>query len=506
MATESSRIIFNIEHAPSPKSFMVTIPMNMYRIKTYAFEPGLDFFQRSVLKLKANPRVTNTKIAECLGLDEELVDQIVRVLQYNNYVDSNGFLTQKGIETKKNIDGLAINTQEEQLGYVFQYIDRDDYYPYYIKDLGEAPNMENDTDIIIGTKGDGRDNVRTPFPIDSMEKARRVLPFPNENVIIDLIMKSCHKDDIFEKKSARQMVESLSLSYFHETPEPIPVLFCTYIYLPKRDEDNLYEPEWQILDPFGHDDSSQLKFYIESLNDPILNKEIDRKFHDAETLARKNFGDYNAFLTNELQKMKENDFGIEFRALDRNLQQYLDSAIKNMFLFRQYNYHDFDSGDMFIISTQRALETLFRLDSERRPDVYEEMKDEFSTPEGGNREEYYRRRRSFLNDLIRNRLISITDPGRLIGLSKKVEPNRANSLKQYIYSLILTYNYDNHSPLFKLIDGRIEKLFDIAQLRNTKGHGQTENEGTVQMVTKEVAEDTYTFLQDFINTYMHIAL
>lgn len=101
MATESSRIIFNIEHAPSPKSFMVTIPMNMYRIKTYAFEPGLDFFQRSVLKLKANPRVTNTKIAECLGLDEELVDQIVRVLQYNNYVDSNGFLTQKGIETKK---------------------------------------------------------------------------------------------------------------------------------------------------------------------------------------------------------------------------------------------------------------------------------------------------------------------------------------------------------------------------------------------------------------------
>ena len=111
-----------------------------------------------------------------------------------------------------------------------------------------------------------------------------------------------------------------------------------------------------------------------------------------------------------------------------------------------------------------------------------------------------------MKELTRNKLITMTDPERLIRLSKKVEPSRANSLKQYIYNLILTYNYDNKSPLFKLIDGHIEELYDIAELRNTKGHGQTESEGSVSMVTKEVAEKTYSFLQNFINTYMYTAL
>ena len=100
----------------------------------------------------------------------------------------------------------------------------------------------------------------------------------------------------------------------------------------------------------------------------------------------------------------------------------------------------------------------------------------------------------------------MTEPGRLIGLAKKGEPNRANSLKLYIYSLILTYNYDNKSPLFKLINGHIEQLFDIADLRNSSSHGQAESEGSVEMLTEEDAENIYSFIQKFINSYMNIAL
>lgn len=506
MAGESNHIIFNVLKAPSPKSILVSFPMNMYRIKTYQFEYGLDFFQRAVLMLKANPHVSNEMIAGSLGLDIELVKRIVSELQYNNFIDNNGFLTQAGRDKRNDIDGLVINPEKEQLGYVLQFVDREDYYPYYITNLGDEPNMADNTGIIVGTKGDGQDKVKKPFYLSFINKDKRVLPFPNERVLLDLINKTSRKEDLFGNKQFSEIRDNLSISYFQDTPEPIPVTVCSYIYLPKREEDNLYDPEWQILDPFGHGDSSQLKFYLESFNSPELKKEIEKRFGDAETLASKNFGDYSTFLMNELQRMKESDFGVDFQRLDRNLQQYLDSAIKNMFLFRQYRYNDFDSGDMFIISTQRALETLFRLDSERRTDIYEQMKEDFSTPENGNSDEYCQKRRSLLIELTRNKLITMKDPTRLIRLSKKIEPIRASSLKQYIYNLILTYNYDNKSPLFKLIDGHIEELFDIAELRNTKGHGQTENEGTVSMVTKEVAEQTYSFLQNFINIYMYTAL
>lgn len=506
MAGESNRIIFNVLRAPSPKSILVSFPMNMYRIKTYQFEYGLDFFQRAVLMLKANPNVTNEMIATSLGLDIELVRRIVGELQYNNFIDFNGFLTQAGRDKRNDIDGLVINPEKEQLGYVLQFVDREGYYPYYITNLGEEPNMADNTGIIVGTKGDGQDKVKKPFDLSFISKEKRVLPFPNERVLLDLIIKASRKEDLFGNKKVSEIRDNLSISYFQDSPEPIQVTVCSYIYLPKREEDNLYEPEWQILDPFGNGDSSQLKFYLESFNSPELKREIDKRFGDAETLASKNFGDYSAFLINELQRMRDNDFGVDFQRLDRNLQQYLDSAIKNMFIFRQYKYHDFDSGDMFIISTQRALETLFLLDAEKRSDIYDQMKVDFSTPEYGDRDEYYRKRRSLLKDVTRNKLITMSDPERLIRLSKKVEPIRANSLKQYIYNLVLTYNYDNKSPLFKLIDGHIEELYDIAELRNTKGHGQTESEGSVAMVTKDVAEKTYSFLQNFINTYMYTAL
>lgn len=508
MAGESNRIIFNFYglRRPSPKSILVSIPMNMYRIKTYQFEYGLDFFQRAVLMLKANPNVTNDMIAMSLGLDIELVKRIVGELQYNKYIDFNGLLTQDGRNKRNDIDGLVINPEKDQLGYVLQFVDREGYYPYYITNLGEEPNMADNAKIIVGTKGDGQDIAKKPFDLSFINKDKRVLPFPNERVLLDLIIKTSHKEDLFGSKKISDIRDSLSISYFQDNPEPIPVTVCSYIYLPKREEDDSYEPEWQILDPFGNGDSSQLKFYLESFNSPELKREIDKRFGDAKTLASKNFGDYSAFLMNELQRMRDNDFGVDIQRLDRNLQQSLDSAIKNMFIFRQYKYHDFDSGDMFIISTQRALETLFLLDAEKRCDIYEQMKADFSTPGFGDRDEYYRKRRSLLKDVIRNKLITMSNPERLIRLSKKVEPSYANSLKQYIYNLVLTYNYDNKSPLLKLIDGHIDELFDIAELRNSRGHGQTESEGPVAMVTKDVAEKTYSFLQNFINTYMYKAL
>ena len=80
MVYESKRIILNVE-TPSPKSFLVSFPMNMYRFETHAFEHGFDFFQRAVLMLKTNAKVKDEMIAEYLGLDLELVKQVIERLQ-----------------------------------------------------------------------------------------------------------------------------------------------------------------------------------------------------------------------------------------------------------------------------------------------------------------------------------------------------------------------------------------------------------------------------------------
>ena len=143
---------------------------------------------------------------------------------------------------------------------------------------------------------------------------------------------------------------------------------------------------------------------------------------------------------------------------------------------------------------------------QKRESVYEQMKSDYSTPSHGDRDVYYKKRRKFLKDITRNRIISMKQPDRLIVMAKNIEPNRAISLKHYIYNLILTYNYDNKSPLFRLINGKIEQMFDIAELRNKKGHGQIESVGETVVVNKDVAESTYNFIKEFINNYISIAL
>lgn len=456
--------------------------------------------------LKANPNVNDSTISACLGIEEDLVKRIVGELTSSGYIDGNGILTPKGQELSKNINGLVIDETKQELGYVFQYRDREGYYPFYVKDLGDAPNMSDNNEVIIGTKGDGYDRRRPVYQLDFISDKKRTLPFPDENVLLDLIERtSKNRNELFEKGSLTKFNKSLSISYFHETPEPIKVDVLTYIYLPEREQDDLYEPDWQVLDPFGNDkNSAQLKFYLESFRNKAFKDELDHHFADARTIASKNFGDYNSYLEKEIVEMRENDFNVEFVCLDKNLQTYLQSCIKNMFLFRQYGYSDPDSGDMFIISTQKAFETLFLIDVEKRKGVYEQMKKEFSSPNNHLKDEYYHKRRDYLIGLTRNRLMAV--PERVVRLSRNVEPNRANSLKHYIYNLLLTYNFDNQSPLFKLIDGNIEKLFDIAELRNSKGHGHTERSGVDTMLSKDVAENSYSFIKEFINRYIELAI
>ncbi len=506
MATEYSRIIYNISRMPSAKAFLVSFPMYMYRMQTKKFAYGLDFFQRCVLKFKAKPGITNSQIAAFLGLELDLVDSIEGVLRHSDLVDINGLLTEAGEVKLKEMDSLVVDSSHEELGYVFQYVDREGYLPYYVKDLGQAPNVTSNHEIIVGTKGEGEDKTRRPIELSFITEKKRVLPFPREEVVFDLISRSARWFNNDKTLSVHQLRRDLSLCPLHDTPDPIPVLVCSYIYLPKCEGEEYYEPEWQIQDPFTGKPSPNLKFYLESFNAPQLKKEIQRHFANVDTVAKKNFGDYSDYIEKEVEKLRQNDFGMEFMKLDRNLQQYLTSAIKNIFLFRQYGYRDIDSSEAFVISAQKALENIFLTDKENRRDVYDDMYVENDIPARVDPRPYYKDRQDVIGRFIRENHIHMEDSSKLFGLAKKVEPRGAHSLKHYVYCLILTYTIDDSSPLFNLIANRIDGIFELADCRNKKGHGRTQAEGNIFMITKEQAEKYYELLRDFVNDYMTVAL
>ena len=199
-----------------------------------------------------------------------------------------GAITQRGIEIRNDFDSIIVNKDKDEIGYVFQYLDRNDYYPFYIKTLGDAPNTTSKGALILGTKGDGNDRLCAPVHLEFIENSKKALPPPNDRVIFDSISNSVKNGVNAEKIPLHELRKKLSIGFLENSHEPVLVKICTYVYLPQR-EDGAYEPEWQVLDPFGHADSSKLKFYLESFKNPQFDKEIAKRFGDAETINRQNF-------------------------------------------------------------------------------------------------------------------------------------------------------------------------------------------------------------------------
>lgn len=505
MGIESNRkIIFRVPKCPSRKAILVSIPMNMYRIQTHKFDYGMNFFQKAVLSLKANPQVTNSDIADFLGWEEELVDMIVNELKYYGLLDNSGFLTDKGNEKLRDIDSIVIDENQTQIGYVFQYLDRDEFYSSYEKELGDEPDLEHPNAIIVGTKGDGKDRSRTFINLDFIENKSRTQPTPKESILLDLIAKSSKKEDIWGDMTVEKIKKSLSLSYFGNKTVPTPVSICTYVYLPER-EDDLYESDWRVLDPFGHGDSSQLKFYLESFHDPTFNQEIKRHFLDAPTIANKNFNDFNSFIQDQLKKKRAEDFELKFKEMDRNLQTFLDAVIKDILILQNTNYEDESSGEHFVSNTQKVLETMLLTDVDKRKKVYNQMLEEYTSQSPKQNYSCGEKRQQMVQQMLDAHIVISHNPEPIVKLACKGSPRNSYSLKQYVINLLLTYSIDKGSPLFKVIQNKIDWIFEIANLRNEKSHGQTEKK-VLKRIPKEEIEKIYETLKEIINNYMTTAL
>jgi hypothetical protein len=477
---------------------MVAIPLYMYRIETNEFEYGLNFFQKLVLKFKAKPGIKDETISAYTGLDEKLIGIVTSELQKKSLINEYGSLNDKGKEKLWEIDGLIVNAGKRKIGYVFKYVNQDKLYPYYISQVVSADLIEDPKNhhpkVVTGTKGDGDDYTDLPFFLNEVYHSKINFNRPTEREVLQLIQNTNRKgiESEDEESKNEKLSSQLSVRFLNDQPEIIWA--CTYVYL-HQNEDDTYEPDWRVLDPFGFGDNVALKFYINNPTNKNLLASIQNKFADAKTLGGQILSDYQEQLNKLIEEKLLSDFSIGFNNLDKNLQQYLEAIIKNLILLENHNYNDLDASVSFSMNLQNALENILKLDKEKRNSFYELVYSELDNDSINKRNgviSIYRQRLFSNNTLVPQPLLNVC----------KGSLTRSTSLLSYLVSFMLTYTYDNKSFLFKILKNRIELFIEVAQLRNEKGHGQTSTEKVLKPLSREEVQKFYGFIKSLINDYI----
>lgn len=497
MAIKFDNITYNIKNLPSKKRFMVSFPMNMYRVETNSFEHGFDFFEKTILKLKVNPKVTNQKIADYLGIDERLVFLISSNLKAKKYLNQYGSLSDKGKEKLNELDGLVINSGKKSIGYVFQFINENELYPYYISDWNNADRIESKfPQIITGTKGDDENYTEAPlYMLDLFRKAQQ-LPPPKEKDIFECIRNlntRVKMKEIDNFKSLEYTKGSLAIKLLNQKPTIIWV--CTYVYLEAATNGD-YESGWKVLDPFFSVKSDTLKYYLTSLKDKKLNEKISTTFSKVKTNTNKLFSEFQIQLQKEIESKVLSDFSFELERLDNKLQNYTRTIIENLIRLEQQNYNAEQAENAFILGMQKALENILKTDKEERQDVYERVCNHFGNDKP--------RKRNIIIDIFNDTTIfsaRTSPPHRLLSASKK-NSKYANSLLSYFATFVLTYHYEPAYPLIKIFDGQAEFINAVSELRNPRSHGQTENERPLAILREENIEALYNSFKSIILKYI----
>lgn len=493
MEIDYNKIYYQIKHRPSPKSILIAIPFYMYRVITNEFEYSLNFFQKLVLHFKAKPGIKDETISLYTGLDPKLISIVKFQLQQKGLLNEFDSLTENGNKMLREIYRLMINYDKKKIGYVFKYVDQDINYQYFIERVVPAEKIESlkkqPPKIVISTKGDGEDYLETPYFLNDLYENRVTQKPPDASEVLQLIQNSYLKQNQLEY-NAEELISQLDIRFLNDKPDTVWV--CTYIYLYLNDNET-YEPDWRVLDPFNFGDNINLKYYL--INSKNLLTIIQNKFADAKLSIGKIFSDFQEKLVKQVEEKLLSDFSSKFYKLDKNLQFYLEAIVKSVILLENCNYNDLDASLSFSLNLQNALENILKKDKENRRNAYELVFSELDKDRAAKRKELYDiyNKNIFSNDTI--------VPSTLLNVSKTSLSN-GKSLLSHLVSFILTYKYDKTSVLFKILRDRIEFFIEISKLRNEKGHGQTSSEKPLRPLTKEEITKYYNFIRLFVNDYI----
>ncbi len=276
--------------------------------------------------------------------------------------------------------------------------------------------------------------------------------------------------------------------------QPELIWLCTYVYLEARD-DNTFEPDWRVLDPFGFGDNIALKFY---LNDPInknLLDTIEKRFSNEKTLGGKILSDFQEHLNEIVEKKLLDDFQFALTQLDLNLQQYVHAVVKNYILQQNQYYNDLDSSVSFSLNLQNVLENILKQDREIRSSAYQMVFTRYKNSD-------FYEKSNLLKNIYRRSFSQHTSIPRQLKNASNNIPSRVYSLLSYLVNFMFTYDFDKKSPLFKVFKERINLIIEIAELRNAKGHGQTSAEKLLSPLSKEEVEKYYSSIKSLINEYI----
>lgn len=494
---EYDKLIFTqddnaIRNQPSDLCFLVGIPMYMYRVETYDFRSGLDFFEKAILKFKYMPGFPDSEIAKLLNIDVKLVRLVESELFQKRLISSTGTLTEKGKALRDDSDGLIIDDTKRKIGYIFQMPDGSTLYPYYVENINE-----------ITGKKDGVWNLyikETEKPTQAFEIAVKKensskIVHPSQTEVLDIILSTSRIGNISYNDN---MAKNLAVNFVPDD-SPIPVIVFTYLYLPQSDKDGIYKDDWQIQDPFEEEANVGLKFYIEDQHDENLRDMISTCFNQAETDEKVLWADVDKQLNQEVEDKIAADFDDGFSVLPANLKQYIESVVKYYISLQRHNFSDSDYEQSYAINIQKALEFILLNDQEERRHDYSRV--DFTYYSGRNYT--YLDRRKYDVESIYNRFIRFPSiPNELSRLAKY--PTVQKSLKGYLLKFLYSCGINPNNSLRPLImkSSTIATILKIANLRNENAHGTTETEQN-SLSRKEI-DGLYNFTNKFINDYINL--
>lgn len=499
MAAESRKTIFMGLQKPSDKCFLVSIPMSMYRIQTRQFTSGLNYFQKAVLKLKFMPQLSNEKIATILNLDERLVNLIVEQLESKGLITSTGNITDAGEKARNDADGLIIDGTQTQIGYVFCYDDGREVFPYYQRSINY---VDVNSKELLYTSDQGVTSIEPP--VDVITNTEAPNKAPHEEVILQVIKNSSYRDMEGDGDNEQITNESLQIRYIpNDQPEYVSI--CTYVYLPKIDDER-YEDEWYVQDPFGKGDNYELKLFLK--NESRHNKELANalfvNFKDVATENNRKFNESEQWFGRQVDERVNLLFDYEkFCKMDVNIQASIREVVESYMKMERNEFARITHSNrqLFFMNMQAALETILLQDQIDRAETYSDL--DYNFGEYATQDD----RQNCLKQVYRKMILSDTKLVPSVLLHKKTKTWKGRSLLDYLMKFIMSLAVEpdlDDCSVIKVFKNRIETIVDIANQRNHVGHGKTERDDKDSEFGGEDAKEYFEFMTELINDYSNI--
>lgn len=475
---------------PNEKSFLLGIPMYMYRVQSHSFVNELNFFQDLVLRLKRQPGTSDVDIQRMTGLDTRLVQRITKELITMHLLTDFGGITQQGTNLLDDKDTFIISNDSQQVGYVFQYATQSGFFPYYVPQIVEAESPDEDySRIYINAEDDSL--VERLYKL-SMNRYIVDGHAPNDIEVCHLIENTRHnQSDVSEGSSVDDISRRLSIKYIPNN-DPVPVWVCVYVYLPLLSvENNIYSTDWKVTNPFGSGDCEELELYLKHLDNDGLKKQIMNQFKDADTDMSRKYEEVNNMLETETDTEINYMFGDSLSRLSDQMRVRVRETV-SCYIRLQHN-DTFDYEGTFYIRMQKAIEEILAEDQSSRFDSYYRLDSSQMTPDT------LRSQFSFLLNQWqhRQRFSNI----KVLQNAAKGAIQRDSMLRSFA-ALVLTRSYDTTSRIYTVFQSHVQFLINLRYLRNENGHGgQTYH---VLSVEERDSEKLYNSFIQIIKTYISI--